>query len=126
MAVAVQTLLAREIADTSRSKAIQKTSVSHLINSSILWGGSVASILSLTTFLQRNRVIAGLTSSLPIRQAALAIFPAVLVTQGLYIHIVLAYSSFLFLALTLNLKKWKHNSTERTSLSSKWNHHGWA
>lgn len=82
-AVAVQTLLAREIADESRSDEKRKFSTSHLINFSILTGGSVAFLLSLTTFLQRSSVVAGLTNSIPIREAALSIFPVVLVTQAL-------------------------------------------
>lgn len=80
--MAVQTLLAREIADTSRPQAVRKLSVSHLIKSSILLGGSVASALSISTYLQRSNILSGLTSSPAIKEVSLAIFPAVLATQG--------------------------------------------
>jgi len=82
VAVAVQTLLAREIADTqSRSKYVRAKAVRHLINTSIGIGGIVATGLSLTTFLQRTKVLAGLTSNVAVREAAAAIMPAVLATQ---------------------------------------------
>ena len=51
VAVAVQTLLAREIADDkSRSGRIRASAVRHLINGSIFVGGAVATGLSLITF----------------------------------------------------------------------------
>jgi Na+-driven multidrug efflux pump len=79
VAVAVQTLLAREIASDSKESSY---SVSHLVKTSILMGGVVASALSLLTYFQRDKVLMGLTSSFPIRQQAKAIFPAVLATQS--------------------------------------------
>ena len=82
VAVAVQTLLAREIADKSRPAKIRVASVRHLINGSIYVGGAVASALSLLTYFQRQSVMQGLTSNPAVRDAALAIFPAVLATQG--------------------------------------------
>ena len=81
MAVAVQTLLARELANESKDPTLQKTTLSYLINGSILAGGSVALSLSLLTFLKRKSIIAGLTTNLPVQSAALSIFPAVLATQ---------------------------------------------
>ena len=47
----------------------------------MLIGGGVASLLSLTTFLQRDSVLRGLTTNPAVRDASAAIFPAVLVTQ---------------------------------------------
>lgn len=86
VAVAVQTLLAREIADEkSRSAEIRTFSISYLIKLSLLAGASVATLLSLTTMIQQNNVLAGLTSSLPIREAAKTIFPVVLFTQGTFL-----------------------------------------
>jgi Na+-driven multidrug efflux pump len=83
VAVAVQTLLAREIADDkSRPAQVRKTAVRHLIKGSILVGGFVASGLSLLTYFQQETIIQGLTSNPSIRAASLAIFPAVLATQG--------------------------------------------
>ena len=84
VAVAVQTLLAREIADTkSRSDYVRARAVRHLMKTSINLGGIVAATLSLTTYLQRSKVLAGLTSNLPVREAAACIMPAVLATQVL-------------------------------------------
>ena len=95
VAVAVQTLLAREIADDkSRSKKVRSSSVRHLINCSIAIGGAVATGLSLLTFFQRESVMQGLTTNPAIRDASLAIFPAVLATQGKFY---LSHSSLLLL-----------------------------
>jgi len=84
VAVAVQTLLARELADTkTHSPSVRAKGVRHLINGSMLIGGGVASLLSLTTFLQKNNVLQGLTTNLAVRDVASSIFPAVLATQVL-------------------------------------------
>ena len=53
------------------------------LNRSILMGGTVATVLSLVTFAQRESVLRGLTTNVAIRQAAASIFPVVLVTQVL-------------------------------------------
>lgn len=90
VAVAVQTLLAREIArngsddgDKNTKQTIMKAKrVRHLINGSILVGGMVAGGLSLLTFFQKESVLRGLTTDASIREASRVIFPAVLVTQG--------------------------------------------
>ena len=75
--------MAREIADDkSRPEKVRIAAVRHLINGSILVGGVVASALSLLTFFQRKSVMQGLTSNPAVRDAGLAIFPAVLATQG--------------------------------------------
>jgi len=82
VAVAVQTLLARELADTtSHSDATRAKIVRHLINTSLVIGGGVATLLSITTFLQRDSVLRGLTTNEAVRDASAAIFPAVLLTQ---------------------------------------------
>jgi len=82
VAVAVQTLLARELADTtSHSNNVRAKIVRHLINTSMFIGGGVATFLSLTTFLQRDSVLRSLTTSEDVRRAAATIFPAVLTTQ---------------------------------------------
>jgi len=80
IAIAVQTLMARELADSS-DPATRRRATSHLVKSSILAGGLVASSLSLVTYCQRGRVLRGLTTSVAVREACEAIFPAVLVTQ---------------------------------------------
>jgi len=100
VAVAVQTLLAREIAggkgasstgSESESKSAATTStaagmramrVRHLINGSVFVGGLVAGSLSLLTFFQREGVLRGLTTDIGVREASAIIFPAVLITQG--------------------------------------------
>jgi putative MATE family efflux protein len=82
VAVAVQTLLARELADDkSHSPAVKAKVVRHLINTSLWIGGGVATVLSLTTYLQRDSVLRGLTTNVAVQQASAAIFPAVLTTQ---------------------------------------------
>ncbi len=83
VAVAVQTLLAREISDDkSRPLAVRQAAVRHLIKGSILVGGTVATSLSLLTFFNRVKVMNALTSNSAVVDASLAIFPAVLATQG--------------------------------------------
>jgi hypothetical protein len=85
VAIAVQTLLARAMADHSNSNPLPKALIlQHLIRLSIVLGGAVAVSLSLFTWTQRDSVIQGLTSTVAVQQASLAIFPAVLVTQGSY------------------------------------------
>lgn len=88
VAVAVQTLLAREIAggkeiEDPRGATMRAGRVRHLIDGSILAGGVVAGSLSLLTFLQRDSVLRGLTTDVGIREASRIIFPAVLATQVL-------------------------------------------
>ena len=84
VAVAVQTLLARELADTeTHSPAVRSALVRHLITTSMILGGGVASILSLTTYWRRDAILAGLTTNTAVQAAAAAIFPAVLATQVL-------------------------------------------
>jgi len=82
VAVAVQTLLARELADNkSHSPAVKAKIVRHLINTSLLIGGTVATALSCTTYFQKSSVLRGLTTNVAVQKAAAAIFPAVLITQ---------------------------------------------
>jgi putative MATE family efflux protein len=84
VAVAVQTLLAREMADTdTHSPAVRSALIGHLIQVSIVLGGSVATILSLSTWWRRDAILASLTSSKAVQAAAAGIFPAVLTTQVL-------------------------------------------
>lgn len=80
VAVAVQTLMAREMAD---SRPRKRELLQHLITTSVCLGGFVATALSLSTFVTRNGVVAGLTTNVAIQQAALQIFPVVLLTQVL-------------------------------------------
>ncbi|EED90995.1 predicted protein [Thalassiosira pseudonana CCMP1335] len=87
VAVAVQTLLAREIAGESNDKdekavTMRAKRLRHLINGSITVGGLVAGSLSLLTFFQKESVLRSLTTDAGIRAASRIIFPAVLVTQG--------------------------------------------
>ena len=82
VAVAVQTLLAREMADTqTHSPATKAKLIRHLIHTALFLGGSVAATLSLTTFLQQDSILRGLTTNTAIRDASATIFPAVLLTQ---------------------------------------------
>lgn len=82
VAVAVQTLLARELADKKTySPVIKAKLIRHLINTALFLGGGVAAGLSLTTFLQKDSILRGLTTSTAIREASAIIFPAVLLTQ---------------------------------------------
>jgi Na+-driven multidrug efflux pump len=75
-------IFSREMADEeSHSPAVRAKLVRHMINGSILVGGGVAGLLSITTFLQRDSILKGLTTNLAIRDAAKAIFPIVLATQ---------------------------------------------
>lgn len=83
VAVAVQTLLAREISDdTSRPLVVKQAAVRHLINGSIVVGGGVATGLSLLTYFNRVSLMNGLSTNPAVVAASLAIFPAVLATQG--------------------------------------------
>lgn len=75
----------RELADTtSHSPAMRAKIVRHLIHGSMLVGGGVASTLALTTYFNRASILQSLTTNVPVREAAAGIFPAVLVTQGVY------------------------------------------
>lgn len=86
-------------------------------------------MLSLVTYLQRDSVLRGLTTNLPIREAAASIFPAVLTTQG---------TSIVFCCIALCLHKrvsLEKNATgalldilssQRSSLSSEWYYYGWS
>ena len=91
VAVAVQTLLARETAgnndngekkEDSAQATLRAQRVRHLINGSVLVGGAVAGGLSLLTFFQRESVLRGLTTDVAVRETSKIIFPAVLATQG--------------------------------------------
>eukprot|EP00559_Dactyliosolen_fragilissimus_P002943 CAMPEP_0184862522 /NCGR_PEP_ID=MMETSP0580-20130426/6985_1 /TAXON_ID=1118495 /ORGANISM="Dactyliosolen fragilissimus" /LENGTH=649 /DNA_ID=CAMNT_0027360441 /DNA_START=89 /DNA_END=2038 /DNA_ORIENTATION=- len=107
VAVSVQTLLARELADkgdedddhddtepimdntnhtpssSSNHHPIQTVAVRHLIRQSITIGGIVAFALSILTYLQQHSVMASLTSDVAVQTASIAIFPVVLITQVL-------------------------------------------
>ena len=77
-------LQSRELADTTtHSEHVRAKLVRHLINTSLLIGGGVATVLSLTTFVQRDSILSGLTTNVAVQHAAAAIFPAVLLTQVL-------------------------------------------
>jgi Na+-driven multidrug efflux pump len=84
VAVAVQTLLARELSVQTITKddAIIKASVvRHLIVTSLWLGGGVATTLSFVTYWRQDWILAGLTTNTAIRSASAAIFPIVLLTQ---------------------------------------------
>lgn len=97
VAVAVQTLLAREMAgtydeeddrgtgrmDITGTAVVRAERVRHLIDGSILVGGVVAGALSLLTYFQQDGVLRGLTTNVGIREACSAVFPVVLLTQVL-------------------------------------------
>ncbi|EJK68760.1 hypothetical protein THAOC_10034 [Thalassiosira oceanica] len=88
VAVAVQTLLARELARgedevDGKEKIMAARKVRHLINGSIFVGGLVAGGLSFITHLKKDSVLRGLTTDLSIREASGSVFSAVLVTQVL-------------------------------------------
>lgn len=84
VAVAVQTLLARELADKqSHSPYVRSALVRHLINTSIFMGGGVAALLSATTWFNRSSIIAGLTTDTAVQTVTASIFPVVLLCQVL-------------------------------------------
>jgi putative MATE family efflux protein len=84
VAVAVQTLLARELADKSTHRpAVRSRLIRHLISTSVGIGGAVASILSLSTYWRRHWILKGLTTNASVQAAAASIFPVVLLTQVL-------------------------------------------
>jgi Na+-driven multidrug efflux pump len=107
IAVAVQTLLARELSSVPDTTATTTSAsrrhvnqrvygIQHLIRHSILTGGAVAFFLSFTTYLQQDKVLNGLTSSTAIRTCAKGIFPAVLLTQGEFRRLLAVYQSICF------------------------------
>ena len=69
--------------DKTHPAPVRRQIVRHLINTSILIGGGVASLLSLTTYFQRDSILKGLTTNPAIQSAAAGIFPIVLITQTL-------------------------------------------
>lgn len=77
IAVAVQTLIARETA-SSRPRA---RLLRYLVRGSVVVGGGVALLLSLTTWWRRDLILRGLTTDAAVRAASVSIFPIVLVTQ---------------------------------------------
>jgi putative MATE family efflux protein len=84
VAVAVQTLLARELADeTTHRPAVRSRLIRHLISTSVGIGAAVATILSLSTYFRRDWILKGLTTNTGVQAAAASIFPAVLLTQVL-------------------------------------------
>jgi len=80
VAVAVQTLMARETASDT-TEEVKRSRVRHLIRLSVRAGGVVATALSLLTYLTQSNVLAGLTTNVAVQGAAAAIFPVVLLTQ---------------------------------------------
>jgi putative MATE family efflux protein len=86
VAVAVQTLLARELSvksNTKEDQIVKASIIRHLITTSLWLGGGVATTLSIVTYLRRDWILAGLTTNAAIRSASTAIFPIVLLTQVL-------------------------------------------
>jgi putative MATE family efflux protein len=84
VAVAVQTMLARELSDTTTyAPATRARLVRHLIQTSLWLGGGVAAALSGVSYLRRHWIVPGLTTNTAVQSAALTIFPAVMLTQVL-------------------------------------------
>ena len=81
VAVAVQTLMARELTTTSSSPTRKARIVQHLIQMALWTGGTVAILLSLLTYARKEAIMAGLTNIPQVQIAALNIFPVVLLTQ---------------------------------------------
>jgi putative MATE family efflux protein len=99
IAIAVQTLLAREMGGgsgrgggrrpnqdetkttTTTPRVVVAARLRHLISTSVTYGGVVAISLSLLTFWRRDVLLRGLTSNVEIQRAAAQIFPVVLLTQ---------------------------------------------
>jgi putative MATE family efflux protein len=80
--VAAQTLVARELNDDkSHSPRVRAKLIRHLINFAVLFGGGVASTLTLFTWWRRDSILAGLTNIPSVQAAAASIFPIVLLTQ---------------------------------------------
>ena len=78
VSIAVQALLAREMPLTTPMK---KVKAGHVMKRALLLGFLVSSGLTITTLKNTDQVLAGMTTSLEVRQAAKAIMPIVLVTQ---------------------------------------------
>ena len=99
VAVAVQTLLAREIAggmgsdkkEDATKATLRAKRVRHLINGSIVVGGFVAGGLSLLTYFQKDSVLLGLMTDTGVRESSRVIFPMVLVKQGAFQLLFLAH-----------------------------------
>jgi hypothetical protein len=142
--VAVQTLLAREMAGGTDDdennddnggigSIVRAQRVRHLINGSILVGGFVAGALSLLTYFQRDGVLRGLTTNTAIREASAAVFPVVLITQGeLKLRVLPSLSApaivdvysqprifFRFFAPMI------FDSSQRSRVSRQWHYYGW-
>lgn len=85
VAVAVQTLLARELATAAASDQNNATTkaalIRHLISTSLWLGGGVATLLALVTYGRRDWILQSLTTNAAIQAAATTIFPVVLLTQ---------------------------------------------
>lgn len=82
-AVAVQTLMAREVADSTTPATTKAQLLRYLITISVAFGGLVATALSISTYLNRTKILAGLTTNIAVQEAAAVIFPVVLLTQVL-------------------------------------------
>ncbi len=78
VSIAVQALLAREMPLTTPMKKIK---AGHVMKRGLLLGFLVSSGLTITTLKNTDKVLAGMTTSLEVRQAAQAIMPIVLITQ---------------------------------------------
>jgi putative MATE family efflux protein len=83
VAVAVQTLIAREMASQRHPPYVKAKVIRHLIATSLWLGGGVAALLSLATLLGRDWIVPALTSNAAIQAATIHIFPVVLLTQVL-------------------------------------------
>lgn len=81
IAVAVQTLLSRELADESQSVALRRRIASHLVRTAILSGIGLTGVISAIVYTRRLSIIRVFSKNVEVQQAALAALPSFLITQ---------------------------------------------
>lgn len=81
IAIATQTLLAREL--SAARDTYKRTAARHVVGRGMLFGSIVSTAVSAVTFVNRRKVIDGLTILPEVRAAAYAVMPLVLTCQVL-------------------------------------------
>ena len=83
VAIATQTLLARELGRTDVAAPARTAVARQIVSRGLLVGGAVAGTLSLLTFRYTREVVNGLTTIPEVRAAAYGVMPLVLACQAL-------------------------------------------
>ena len=81
IAIAAQTLLAREVGDAAKPAGLRAGTMRRIIQLAVGSGGAVTLGLTLLTWNGRVSVLQGLTTDAAVRAAAEAVFPVVMLTQ---------------------------------------------